>query len=482
MAKKNDEQFVKEITKMEDDFAQWYTDVILKTDLVDYSPVKGFMVIKPYGYSIWENIQAYLDKRFKDTGHKNMYFPLLIPESLLNKEKEHVEGFAPEVAWVTHGGKEELAERLCVRPTSETIICEMYSRWLKSYRELPYLNNQWCSVVRWEKATRPFLRTSEFLWQEGHTLHETADEAQAETLQMLNIYREMAENLLAIPMVAGIKSEKEKFAGAHATYTIEALMHDGKALQSGTSHNLAQHFTKAFDITFLGRTGELENPHHTSWGVSTRLIGGLIMVHGDNRGLVLPPRVAPTQVVIIPIAQNKEGVLDKAYALKKDLEAKGIRVDLDDNPNYSPGWKFNEYEMKGVPIRVEIGPKDIEKNQAVVGRRDTLEKAPMSLENFEEQIMNLLDEIHHGLLEKARNHRDEMTFTFDSYEAFVERMTTKPGFAKGMWCGEESCEDQIKADTSATIRCMPFEQEDLGPCCHFCGKPAKTMVYVAKAY
>jgi prolyl-tRNA synthetase len=482
MAKKNDDGFVKEITKMEVDFPQWYTDVILKTDLVDYSPVKGFMVIKPYGYSLWENIQSYLDKKFKETGHKNMYFPLLIPESLLNKEKEHVEGFAPEVAWVTHGGSEELAERLCIRPTSETIVCEMYSRWLKSYRELPYLNNQWCSVVRWEKSTRPFLRTSEFLWQEGHTLHETDEEAQTETLQMLEIYREMAENLLAIPMVVGQKSEKEKFAGAHATYTIEALMHDGKALQSGTSHNLAQHFTKAFDITFLGRTGALEYPHHTSWGVSTRLIGGLIMVHGDNRGLVLPPRVAPTQVVIIPIAQNKEGVLDKAYELKKALESKGIRVELDDNPNYSPGWKFNEYEMKGVPLRVEIGPKDIEKNQAIVGRRDTLEKLPISLDGFADQISTLLDDIHDNLLEKAKTHREEMTFTFECYEEFVEKMATQGGFAKGMWCGERACEDKMKADTAATIRCMPFEQENLGEVCHFCGKPAKMMVYVAKAY
>lgn len=474
--------FVKEITKMEDDFAQWYTDVIRKTDLVDYSPVKGFMVIKPYGYALWENIQSYLDRRFKETGHKNCYFPLLIPESLLNKEKDHVEGFAPEVAWVTHGGSKELGERLCIRPTSETIICAMYSKWLKSYRELPYLYNQWCSVVRWEKETRPFLRTSEFLWQEGHTLHETADEAQAETLQMLEIYREMCENLLAIPMISGRKSEKEKFAGAEATYTIEALMHDGKALQSGTSHNLAQHFTKAFDITFLDREGSLQNPHHTSWGVSTRLIGGLIMTHGDNRGLVLPPRIAPIQVVIIPIMQKKEGVLQRANALYDELKAAGIRVELDDNDNYTAGWKFNEYEMKGVPIRVEIGPRDIQNNVAMVARRDTFEKTTQSLDGFADTIKALLETIHVDMYNRAKKDRDEKTYLIANYDDFVNKMKTSPGFAKGMWCGEEACEDKIKADTSATIRCMPFEQEQLSDTCHFCGKPAKHMVYVAKAY
>lgn len=477
-----EKDFVKEITKMEDDFAQWYTDVIKKTDMVDYSPVKGFMVIKPYGYAMWENIQAFLDKRFKETGHKNCYFPLLIPESLLKKEAEHVEGFAPEVAWVTHGGDEELAERLCVRPTSETIICAMYAKWLTSYRELPYLYNQWCSVVRWEKSTRPFLRTSEFLWQEGHTLHETYDEAQAETIQMLNIYIEMCENLLAIPVVAGRKSEKEKFAGAYATYTIEALMHDGKALQSGTSHNLGQHFTKAFDIKFQGRTNEQEYPFHTSWGCSTRLIGGMIMVHGDNRGLCMPPRLAPTQVVIIPIAQNKPGVLEKADELYNQLKAKGIRVELDADTENSPGWKFNEYEMKGVPIRVEIGPRDIQNGVAMIARRDTLEKNPMSLENFGDDILALLDAIHDNMLDRARKHRDEHTFTFANHAEFVEKMKANAGFAKGMWCGERECEDRIKEDTAATIRCMPFEQEHLSDTCSFCGKPAKHMVYVAKAY
>lgn len=478
----DNKDFVKEITKMEDDFAQWYTDVIRKTDLVDYSPVKGFMVIKPYGYAIWENIQSYLDRRFKETGHKNMYFPLLIPESLLNKEKEHVEGFAPEVAWVTHGGDNELGEKLCVRPTSETIICHMYSKWLKSYRELPYLNNQWCSVVRWEKATRPFLRTSEFLWQEGHTLHETEEEAQEETIRMLNIYSEMAKEVLAIPMVSGIKSEKEKFAGAEATYTIEALMHDGKALQSGTSHNLAQHFTKAFDITYLDRNSKLQHPYHTSWGVSTRLIGGLIMVHSDNRGLVLPPRVAPTQVVIVPVMQKKAGVLDRAYELKAELQAAGIRVDLDDSPNYSPGWKFNEYEMKGVPLRIEIGPRDIKNGVAMVARRDTLEKNQYPLEGIGQTMKELLETVHEDMYNKALKMRNEKTYVVDTYEELIEKMNSKPGFAKAMWCGCEECEAKIKADTGATIRCMPFEQEKLADTCLVCGKEADKMVYLAKAY
>jgi len=477
-----EKDFVKEITKMEDDFAQWYTDVIRKTDLVDYSPVKGFMVIKPYGFAIWENIQSYLDKKFKETGHKNMYFPLLIPESLLNKEKEHVEGFAPEVAWVTHGGDNELGERLCVRPTSETIICHMYSKWLKSYRELPYLNNQWCSVVRWEKATRPFLRTSEFLWQEGHTLHETEDEAQEETLKILNIYETMAKEVLAIPMVSGLKSEKEKFAGAEATYTIEALMHDGKALQSGTSHNLAQHFTKAFDITYLDRNSKLQHPYHTSWGVSTRLIGGLIMVHSDNRGLVLPPRVAPTQVIIVPVMQKKAGVLDRAYELRQELLDLGLRVDIDDSPNYSPGWKFNEYEMKGVPIRIEIGPRDIKNGIAMVARRDTLEKDKIELLGIGEKIKELLESIHEDMYNKALKMREEKTYLVDTYDTLKEKMISKPGFAKAMWCGHEACEARIKADTGATIRCLPFDQEQLSDTCLVCGEKADKMVYLAKAY
>ncbi len=480
MSKKK--EFVKEITPMEEDFPRWYTDVILKNELVDYSPVKGFMVIRPYGYALWEKIQEFADAKFKATGHKNMYFPLLIPESLLNKEKEHVEGFAPEVAWVTHGGNEELSERLCVRPTSETIICNMYSKWLNSYRDLPYLYNQWCSVVRWEKTTRPFLRTSEFLWQEGHTLHETYEEAQEETLQMLEIYRQVAEDLLAMPVVVGRKSDKEKFAGAEATYTMEALMHDGQALQAGTSHNLGQHFTTAFEIKFLGRDNKEHHPYHTSWGISTRLIGGLIMVHGDNRGLVLPPRVAPTQVVIIPIAVKKPGVKEKAEALYESLKIKGIRVELDDDPKESPGWKFNQYEMKGYPIRVEIGPRDIENNEAMVVRRDTLEKLTLSLDGFEEAIANLLEDIQYSLLEKAKKHRDEHTHTMIDYEAFKADMDKKKGFVKAMWCGSRECEERLKKETGMSIRCMPFEQEKLQETCHFCDKEGKHMIYAARAY
>ncbi|MBN2284886.1 MAG: proline--tRNA ligase [Tissierellales bacterium] len=477
-----DQNFVKEITPMEVDFPRWYTDVILKNELVDYSPVKGFMVIRPYGYALWEKIQAFADEKFKATGHKNMYFPLLIPESLLNKEKEHVEGFAPEVAWVTHGGSEELAERLCVRPTSETIICHMYSKWLNSYRDLPYLFNQWCSVVRWEKTTRPFLRTSEFLWQEGHTLHETEEEAQQETLQMLDIYRQVAEDLMAMPVVVGRKSDKEKFAGASATYTMEALMHDGQALQAGTSHNLGQHFTKAFDITFSGRDGKEHHPYHTSWGISTRLIGGLIMVHGDNRGLVLPPRIAPTQVVIIPIAQKKAGVLEQAEKLFNALKHKGIRTELDDNIKESPGWKFNQYEMKGYPIRIELGPRDIENNQAMAVRRDTLEKTAVSFDGFEETIHEMLETIQSDMLEKALKHREDNTHVMTDYEAYKTDETLRKGFTKAMWCGCRECEDLVKKETGASIRCIPFEQEKLSDKCHFCDKEAKHMVYLARAY
>lgn len=473
---------VQEITNMDKDFAQWYTDVVLKTEMADYSPVRGFMVIRPYGYAMWENIQKAYDKRFKDTGHKNIYFPLLIPESLLEKEAEHVEGFAPEVAWVTHGGREKLEERLCIRPTSETIMCSMYAKWLKSWRELPYLYNQWNNVVRWEKSTRPFLRTSEFLWQEGHTLHETAEEAQAETLQMLNIYKEVAEEILAIPMIVGQKSEKEKFAGAHATYTMEALMHDGKALQAGTSHNLGQHFTKAFEITFTGRTGELENPYHTSWGVSTRLIGGLIMVHGDNHGLVVPPKIAPTQVVIIPVAQHKEGVLDKAYELKKALE-EDFRVEIDDKDEYSPGWKFNQWEMKGVPIRLEIGPRDIKNNQVVLARRDNGEKTIVSLDGIKENIGDLLEEIQDSLFQKAKKMRDDKTYVAKNMDELEDVIRNTPGFVKAMWCGDGACEQKIKEQTGATIRCIPFEQEDLGTDkCVCCEEKAEKMVYLARAY
>ena len=477
---KNDKQFVEEITPMEVDFAQWYTDVVTKTDLVDYAPVKGFMVIKPYGYALWEKIQEFFDAKIKATGHKNCYFPLLIPESLLTKEAEHVEGFAPEVAWVTQGGNKTLEERLCVRPTSETIICTMYAKWLKSYRELPYLYNQWCSVVRWEKTTRPFLRTSEFLWQEGHTLHETYEEAEKETLDILQMYKEVCEDLLAMPVIDGQKSES---AGGERTYTIEAMMHDGKALQSGTSHFLGQHFTKAFDITFADREGGMSHPYHTSWGISTRLIGGLIMTHSDNRGLVLPPRIAPTQVMIIPIAANKGGVMEKVDELYAALKEKGARVEVDDRPNYSTGYKLNDSEMKGIPVRIEIGPKDIENNQAMVFRRDTLEKEAVSLDNLVEYVTGLFDTIHNDMLEKARKHRENRTSVAKDMTEFKAALEEKPGFIKAMWCGCPECEAKIKEETTATIRCIPFEQEDLGTNkCVYCGKEAKDMVIIAKAY
>mgnify|MGYP001335258518 FL=1 len=482
MGNTNDEQkFVKEITPMEKDFSRWYTDVVLKTDLVDYSPVRGCMVIKPYGYSIWENIQRVTDWRFKKTGHKNAYFPLLIPESFLKKEAEHFEGFSPEVLWVTHGGSEELTERLVIRPTSETIICTMYSKWIKSYRDLPVLINQWCNVVRWEKTTRPFLRTAEFLWQEGHTVHATYEEAEKETLQMLEIYRQVAEDELAIPVILGAKSKQETFAGADVTYTMEAMMHDGKALQAGTSHNLGQNFSKMFDIKYLDKDGELKYGWSTSWGISTRLIGAIIMVHGDNRGLKLPPRVAPIQVVIVPIATHKEGVLDKANELKELLEDK-FRVELDDREGYSAGWKFNEWEMKGVPLRLEIGPKDIQNNQVTAVRRDTLEKFPIPLDNLEEKIEELLEDIQNTMFKLALENRNKKTFATVDYEEIKKIFKENPGFIKTMWCESDECENKLKEDTGATIRCIPFEQEQIGDVCPMCGKKATKMVYIAKAY
>ncbi len=479
---KNNEEFVQHIASRKEDFPQWYTDVIMKTDMVDYSDVKGCMVIKPYGYAVWELIQAQLDKRFKDTGHKNAYFPLFIPESLLLKEAEHVEGFAPEVAWVTQGGNEQLTERLAIRPTSETIIGTMYSRWIHSYRDLPVLMNQWCNVVRWEKSTRPFLRTSEFLWQEGHTAHATFEEAQEETMKMLEVYKEFAENVLAIPVIAGRKSEKEKFAGAYATYTMEAIMQDGKALQMGTSHNLGDNFAKGYDITYLSKEGKLEYCFTSSWGVSTRMIGGLIMVHGDDRGLVLPPRVAPIQVVILPIAMHKEGVLDKARELFDTLKRADIRVELDDS-DQSAGWKFNQWEMKGVPIRIEIGPKDIEKNQVVAVRRDKLEKEFISIDGLADALKAMLDDVHKGLYEKALKYREEKTTNALDFEQLTQGVQT--GFVRAMWCGDPECEAEIKAKTGATTRCMPFDkshENELGDTCVHCGKKAKTMMYFAKAY
>ena len=480
MAKK-EAGFVQNITPQAEDFSRWYTDVIKMTDLTDYSDVKGCMVIKPYGYGIWELIQKEMDARFKATGHKNAYFPLFIPESLLQKEAEHVEGFAPEVAWVTHGGNEPLAERLCVRPTSETIICSMYSKWVQSYRDLPILYNQWCNVVRWEKSTRPFLRTSEFLWQEGHTAHETAEEAQIETEKMLEVYREFAYNVLAIPVYTGQKSEKEKFAGAMHTYTMEAMMLDGKALQMGTSHNLGTHFSKVFDIQYLGREGQLEYVHQTSWGTSTRMIGGLIMVHGDERGLKLPPKVAPTQVIIIPVAAHKEGVLEKATALLDELRAAGIRADIDTR-DQSPGWKFNEWEMKGVPIRLEVGPRDIEQNQVVLVRRDNFDKDFFGMDGLADTITVMLEKVHEGMLALATKFRDEKTVSADNFEDF-KKAINDGNFVKGLWCAERDCEDDIKEKTGATTRCMPFGEEapTSGVCVH-CGKPAKKVMIYAKAY
>ena len=476
-----EKKLVEAITSMNEDFAQWYTDVVKKAELIDYSNVKGCMVIKPAGYAIWENIQRQLDDRFKAVGVENVYMPMFIPESLLEKEKDHVEGFAPEVAWVTYGGLNPLPERMCVRPTSETLFCDFYKNDIQSYRDLPKVYNQWCSVVRWEKETRPFLRSREFLWQEGHTAHATAEEAQARTEQMLNVYADFCEEVLAIPVIKGRKTEKEKFAGAEATYTIEALMHDGKALQSGTSHNFGDGFAKAFGIQFTDKDNKLKYVHQTSWGVSTRIIGAIIMVHGDDSGLVLPPKIAPTQVMIIPIQQKKEGVLDKAFELRDRLIKSGFSVKVDDSDK-SPGWKFADCEMRGIPLRVEIGPKDMENNQAVLVRRDTHEKTVVSLDELEAKAAELLDTIQHDMLEKARKHRDAHTYTALGWDEFVETINTKPGFVKAMWCGCQECEDKIKEVTGATSRCMPFEQETLSDKCVCCGKPAKKMVYWGRAY
>jgi prolyl-tRNA synthetase len=481
---KQDKEFVREITPRAQDYSQWYLDVILKAQMMDYSPVKGCMVIRPYGYTLWENMQARLDKRLKATGHKNAYFPLFIPESLLRKEAEHVEGFAPEVAWVTHGGNEKLAERLLVRPTSETIICEMYSRWIQSYRDLPVLINQWCNVVRWEKVTRPFLRTSEFLWQEGHTAHRNEEEAEEETLKILEVYRDFVETELAIPVVTGQKSENEKFAGALRTYCIEALMSDGKALQAGTSHNLANHFAKVFDITYLDSDGELKYVWQTSWGVSTRLIGAIIMVHGDDRGLVMPPRVAPTQVILVPIAPKKarETVLPKATEIFNGLQKADIRIEMDDREEYSPGWKFNEWEMKGVPLRIEVGPRDLEAGQAVLARRDTGEKETVPLAELNERVPKVLEEIQANMFEKAKLFREENTFRTDDYAEFKQIIEEKRGFIISRWCGDSDCEQAIKEDTKATIRCLPFDMQTEPGKCLRCENQSDKLAYFARAY
>jgi len=481
---KREKEFVREITPQETDYSQWYLDVVLKAQLMDYSPVKGCMVIRPYGFALWENIQQGLDRRIKATGHKNAYFPLFIPESLLQKEAEHVEGFAPEVAWVTHGGNEKLAERLVVRPTSETIICEMYSRWIQSWRDLPVLINQWCNVVRWEKVTRPFLRTSEFLWQEGHTAHANEEEAEAETLLMLDVYREFAENDLAVPVIPGRKTENEKFAGALRTYTIEALMSDGKALQAGTSHNLGEHFARVFDITYLDKDGTLKYVWQTSWGVSTRLIGALIMVHGDDRGLALPPKVAPVQVVLVPIAPKtaRETVLPRARQLFSELTAASLRVELDDREEYSPGWKFNEWEMKGVPLRLELGPRDLENGQAVLARRDTGEKIPAPLAGLPQRVAELLTEIQVNMLEKARLFREGNTSRTDDYAEFKRIIEERRGFILSHWCGGSECELAVKEETKATIRCLPFRQDGTGGFCLRCGTESEITAYFARAY
>lgn len=479
-----EKKLVESITSMETDFAQWYTDVVKKAELIDYTSVKGCMVFKPAGYAIWELIQKQLDERFKETGVENVYLPMFIPESLLEKEKDHVEGFAPEVAWVTHGGLQPLQERLCVRPTSETLFCDFYKNDVQSYRDLPKVYNQWCSVVRWEKETRPFLRSREFLWQEGHTAHATAEEAEERTIQMLNVYAKFCEEVLAIPVIKGQKTDKEKFAGAEATYTIEALMHDGKALQSGTSHNFGDGFAKAFGIQYTDRDNKLQYVHQTSWGMTTRLIGAVIMVHGDDSGLVLPPLVAPTQVMVVPIQQKKEGVLDKAYELKERLgkyEGSRMRVKVNDSDK-SPGWKFSECEMRGIPVRVEIGPKDMAEGKCVLVRRDTREKISCSLENVEEDVSKLLKTMQEEMLERARSHRDEHTYVAETMEEFEKLFTEKTGFVKAMWCGNQECEDVIKEKLSVTSRCMPFEQEKLADTCVCCGKPAAKMVYWGKAY
>ena len=473
-------KMVEEITSMEEDFAKWYTDVVKKAELIEYTSVKGCMVIRPYGYAIWENIQKELDREFKALGHENVCMPMFIPESLLNKEKDHVEGFAPEVAWVTYGGNEKLEERLCVRPTSETLFCEHYKAIVHSYRDLPKLYNQWVSVVRWEKTTRPFLRSREFLWQEGHTIHATAKEAREETIRMLNVYADFCENYLAMPVVKGVKTEKERFAGAEDTYTIEALMHDGKALQSGTSHYFGDGFARAFDIQFTDKDNKLKYPFQTSWGCTTRLIGAIIMTHGDNNGLVLPPKVAPIQVVVIPVAAHKPGVLEKAQELT-DRIGKFCRVKIDTSDN-SPGWKFAEYEMKGVPLRLEIGPKDIEKNQCVLVRRDNREKYFVSLDNLETEIPKLLDTVQDGLFQAALARRANMTYTAKTLDELKDIADNKPGFIKAMWCGSRECEEKLKEYAGVSSRCIPFEQEHIADTCVCCGKPADKMLYWGKAY
>lgn len=478
----DNKKMVREITAMDEDFAKWYTDVVRKADLADYSPVRGCMIIRPYGYAIWENIQKNLDSRFKTLGHENVAMPMFIPESLLLKEADHVEGFAPECAWVTHGGSEKLTERLCVRPTSETLFCEHYKNLIQSYRDLPKLYNQWCSVVRWEKTTRPFLRTTEFFWQEGHTIHATAEEAIAETKQMLDVYADFCEKDLAIPVLKGIKTDKEKFAGAEQTYTIEALMHDGKALQSGTSHYFGDGFARAFEIQYTDKENKLQYPHQTSWGMSTRIIGGMIMTHGDDNGLVLPPAVAPIQIVILPIAFHKGGVLEKANEVADNLRAAGFRVKLDDSDN-SAGWKFAEYEMKGIPLRVEMGPRDIEKGECIVVTRTGREKMVIRIDELVEKAPALLQSVRDKLYENALENRKNRTFSAATLEEITELASTKSGFIRASWCGDRACEEKLKEVAGVSSRCMPEDDQNLvSDTCPCCGKKATKLVYWGKAY
>ncbi len=475
------QKMVDAITSMDEDFAKWYTDVCKKAKLIEYTSVKGCMVIRPYGYAIWENIQRILDGMFKETGHENVCMPMFIPESLLQKEKDHVEGFAPECAWVTYGGSEKLEERLCVRPTSETLFCEHFKNVVHSHRDLPKLYNQWVSVVRWEKTTRPFLRSREFLWQEGHTLHATAEEAIEETERMLNIYTKFCQEYLAIPVIQGQKTESDKFAGAERTYCIEALMHDGKALQAGTSHYFGDGFARAFDIQFADSNNKLQYPHQTSWGMTTRLIGAIIMTHGDDNGLVLPPAVAPIQAIVIPVAQQKEGVLEKAGELTERLK-KVCRAKMDDSKQ-SPGWKFAEYEMKGVPVRVELGPKDIENNQCVVVTRHNREKTVVSLDQVESVVLQKLEEVRKGIYEKALENRENRTYIAKNIDDITSQLAQHgDGFVKAMWCGSEECEDKVKELTGVGSRCIPLDQEHLSDTCVCCGKPATKMLYWGKAY
>jgi prolyl-tRNA synthetase len=466
---------------MEEDFTQWYTDVVVKAGLVAYSHIKGFLVYKPAGYALWEGVQKLLDARFKATGVENVYMPLLIPENLLAKEGDLVNGFAPEVAWVTAGGSEPLQERLCVRPTSETVFSDFYRTDVQSYRDLPKVYNQWCSVVRWEKETRPFLRSREFMWQEGHTVHASIEEAQARTQQMLNVYADFCAEDLAIPVVKGRKTDKEKFAGATATYTIEALMHDGRALQSGTSHDFGTKFAEAYGIQFTDRDNKLKFAAQTSWGLSTRIIGALIMVHGDNSGLVLPPRIAPTQIMIVPIQQKKAGVLDKAFEIRDMLVSSNFRVKVDDSDK-SPGFKFADQEMRGIPVRIEIGPRDIEGGKCIIARRDSHEKIECDIASLPEKMAELLPQIQKDMYDRAAKHLEDHTYAAATWEEFLRLFTEKSGFVKAMWCGDQACEDKIKEDLGVTSRCMPFKQENISDVCVCCGKPAKKMVYWGRAY